>query len=348
MGGKSSFVKIWMIVTCVLVACSLITTAGWAQDNLLEAARKEGKVVLYTTLPGKACKAVKAAFEEKYPGVKFEYYQAGSLDIIGRYEAERAAGKVKADLFHITDMVWPLRLKEQGNLLKYDCPEYPAYEYLGEPVAMPGYWAPFRILVTAPIVNTNIVGPKTIQSYEDMLKPEYKGMIASGDVSTSTRAYLNYYGLRKYYGTKWFEKLAQLDAEYYESSEKATSYCIAGRWPILWECWAYRYVQYGLKQGAPIMAVFPKEGVVMVPCPLGIFKQALHPNAAKLFLNFAYSKECQELLVDTLGVYSGRKDVASPEGLPKIDEIKILKIDYLKAADEREKLVKEWEKIVGR
>jgi len=326
----------------------LVAASGWAQNDLLELARKEGKVVLYTTLPGKAAEKLKAAFEKKYPKVKFEFYQAGSLDTIGRYEAELAAGRVKGDLFHITDMVWPLRLKEQGNILKYDSPEYAAYEYLGEPLVMPGYWAPFRILPTASIVNTKYVDPKTIQSYEDMLKPEYKGMIAGGDVATSTRAYMNYYSLRKYYGTKWFEKLPELDAEYYESSERAFSYCVAGRWPILWEAWAYKYVQKGIKEGAPIMAIFPKEGVTVVPAPLGIFKQAPHPNAAKLFLNFAYSKEAQQLLVDTLGVHSGRKDVASPEGLPKIGEIKILEIDYLKAAEEREKLIKEWEEIVGR
>lgn len=348
MGRKSLSIRICTVLLCVIGVSSLVAGSGWAQNDLLELARKEGKVVLYTTLPGKACEKVKAAFEKKYPKVKFEFYQAGSLDTIGRYESERAARRVKGDCFHITDMVWPLRLKEQGNLLRYDCPEYAAYEYLGEPLVMPGYWAPFRILPTAPIVNTKYVDPKTIQSYSDMLKEEYRGMIAGGDVATSTRSYMNYYALRKYYGTEWFEKLAELDAEYYESSERALSYCVAGRWPILWESWAYKYVQVGIKQGAPIMVVFPKEGVAIVPCPLGIFKQAPHPNAAKLFLNFAYSKECQQLLVDTLGVHSGRKDVASPEGLPKISEIKILEIDYLKAADEREKLVKEWEEIIGR
>lgn len=348
MQDKSLFMRICVVMFCIIGVWGLVVGSGWAQNDLLELARKEGKVVLYTTLPGKACEKVKAAFEEKYPRVKFEFYQAGSLDTIGRYEAELAAGRVKGDVFHITDMVWPLRLKEQGNILRYDSPEYSAYEYLGEPLVMPGYWAPFRILPITSIVNTKYVDPKTIQSYGDMLKEEYRGMIAANDVATTTMGYTTYYTLTKYYGTEWYERLAELDAEYYDSTEKASSYCVAGRWPILWDCWAYRYVQFGIKKGAPIMVIFPKEGVTVLPAPLGIFKQAPHPNAAKLFLNFAYSKECQQLLVDTLGVHSGRKDVVLPEGLPKISEIKILEIDYLKAADEREKLVKEWEEIVGR
>ena len=212
------------------------TSASAVTPEIMEKAKKEGKVFWYTTMPGSGRKAVKKGFEKKYP-LKLEMFQAGSFDIIGRYQTELRVKRVKVDCIHITDMVFFLDMMGEGNLLKYDSPEFEAYKGLPEGWVYPGYIVPLRVMPIGSLVNTKYVDWKSIKNYSDMLIPRFKGMIAAGDVATSTRAYINYYGLRNKYGVGWYEKLVELDAQYYESSEKAMNNCLSGQWPILFEAW---------------------------------------------------------------------------------------------------------------
>jgi len=339
---------------CLLIFCllpALVLSAGnpvlAADPEILKKAKDEGTVVWYTTMPGAARKEVKKLFEKKYP-VKLEMFQAGSLDIIGRYQAELSAGKVKVDTLHITDMVFYLDMLEKGNLLKYDSPEFAAYSGLPSGWVHPGYIVPLRAMPIAALVNTKHVDWKSITSYSDMLIPKFKGRIGAGDVAASTRAYLNYYGFRSKYGLDWYKKLRELDAQYYESSEQAMSNCLSGQWPILFEAWAYDDYALRILKKAPVRGVYPKEGCVVVPCPNAIMKQAPHPNAAKVFQDFLYSKETQILLGEVHGFHSGRSDLAGPPEMPRLSEINVINIDFKDAQNKRKELIEEWRKISGR
>jgi iron(III) transport system substrate-binding protein len=311
--------------------------ASAASPEVMKKAEEEGSVVWYTTMPGAGRKALKKLFEEKY-SVKLEMFQAGSLDIIGRYQTELSAAKVRVDAIHITDMVFYLDMLAKGNLMKYDSPEYSAYSGLPQGWISSGYIYPLRVMPIASLVNTKSVDWKSIRSYNDML----------GDVATSTRAYLNYYGLRTKYGTEWYKKLRELDAQYYESSEKAMSSCIAGQWPILFEAWLYTGYEYGVLKKAPVKSIITQEGCVVVPAPNTIMKQAPHPNAAKVFQDFLYSREAQTLLGKVIGVNSGRTDVIPPAGIPKLSQIKIIDIDFKEAQEKRKAMIEEWRQISGR
>lgn len=340
---------VYLLIFCVLPVLVISTekSVSAADPETMKKAKEEGVVAWYTTMPGDGRKEIKKAFEEKYP-IKLEMFQAGSLDIIGRYQAELSAGKVKADCLHITDMVFYLDMLEKGNLLKYDSPEYSAYSDLPKGWIRPGYILPLRVMPIASLVNSKHVDWKSIKSYNDMLAPKFKGMIGAGDVATSTRAYLNYYGQRKKYGVEWYKKLKELDAQYYESSEQALSNCLSGEWPILFEAWLYTDYQYRTLKKAPLQGVITQEGCVIVPCPNAIVKQAPHPNAAKVFQDFLYSKETQILLGKAIGAHSGRGDVPGPPGLPKLSEIKIIDVDFKDAQDKRKELIEEWRKISGK
>jgi len=318
-----------------------------ATAEILRKAKEEGVVVWYTTMPGAARKVLKKEFEKKYP-IKLEIFQAGSLDIIGRYQTELSVNKVKVDCIHITDMVFYLDMLEKGNLMKYDSPEHAAYSGLPKGWAYSGYIVPLRVMPIASLVNTKFVDWKSIKSYNDMLLPKFKGRIAAGDVATSTRAYLNFYGLEKEYGMKWYEKLTELDAQYYESSEKAMSSCMSGQWPILFEAWLYTGYQYGVLKKAPVHSLITKEGSVVVPAPNAIMKQAPHPNAARVLQDFLYSKEIQTLLGKTLGVNSGRSDVEPPPGIPKLSQIKVIDVNFKDAQQKRKELIEKWRKVSGR
>ena len=73
--------------------------------------------------------------------------------------------------------------------------------------------------------------------------------------------------------------------------------------------------------------MYPKEGVPLVVSPVAIAKDAPRPNAAKLFSEFIFSKESQQLLADKEGLYTGHPEVTYPADKPKLKDLKILSAD---------------------
>src|SRR5262249_59465854 len=87
------------------------------------------------------------------------------------------------------------------------------------------------------------------------------------------------------------------------------------------------------KKGNPIEIVFPADGVPLVVSPSAIASFAPHPNAAKLFTDFIFSRDIQQVLADSEGLYTGHPDVKYPADRPKLSELRLLQVD----ADELEK-----------
>jgi iron(III) transport system substrate-binding protein len=87
------------------------------------------------------------------------------------------------------------------------------------------------------------------------------------------------------------------------------------------------------KQGNPIKIIYPNEGIPLVVSPVAVAKDAPHPNAAKLFSEYIFTKESQQLLADREGLYTGHPEVTYPADKPKLKDLKLLSVD----ADELEK-----------
>ncbi|MBP2670540.1 MAG: iron transporter substrate-binding protein, partial [candidate division NC10 bacterium] len=95
--------------------------------------------------------------------------------------------------------------------------------------------------------------------------------------------------------------------------------------------------------GAPIGLIYPSEGTAITLDGSAIIKNAPHPTAAKLFLDWTVSKEMQQLMVERFGRRSVRKDVGSPAGLPVLDQIKAINYDLNYAAGNRTELLKRFQ-----
>ena len=81
------------------------------------------------------------------------------------------------------------------------------------------------------------------------------------------------------------------------------------------------------RRGNPIQIVYPKEGVPLVVSPTAITSFAPHPNAAKLFTDFTFTREVQQVLADSEGLYTGHPEVRYPEDKPKLGDLKLLQVD---------------------
>src|SRR5262245_66650702 len=97
----------------------LVATPAGAQDARIEAAKKEGKVVWYTSLALTSAEKVAKLFEQAYPGIKVEVQRTGSQRIIQRVMQELQANIKNADVIHTSDAGHFVLLKEKKLLMRY-------------------------------------------------------------------------------------------------------------------------------------------------------------------------------------------------------------------------------------
>jgi iron(III) transport system substrate-binding protein len=172
---------------------------------------------------------------------------------------------------------------------------------------------------------------KDITKYTDLLDPQFKGMIVSGDPMKS-ESYLTYYmGLRKILDKEFMLKLAKQDIVWFTRSPDVTTKVVTGERPVSF-MGNNRTAYVAAMEGAQIKVLFPKEGTVVLSNPFVILKKAPHPNAAKLLVDYVNSKEGQTLMVEKSGYFTAREDVPIPPKVaqfsPPFSKIDIIPMDW--------------------
>src|SRR3954471_9672106 len=140
----------------VLLALAGITAAPAraADAALIEAAKKEGKVVWYTTLiVNQAIRPLKEAFEKAYPGIELQYVRADESPTAAKILAEAQAGRVQADIFDAISSMVPLK---RAGLVSPYVPEAAA-QYPAETKDKDGGWIAILLYVFTPGINTTLV-----------------------------------------------------------------------------------------------------------------------------------------------------------------------------------------------
>ena len=329
-------VRFAMTWTCraalvVLLALGTLIPGASAQDARLEAAKKEGKVVWYTSLALPSAEKVAKLFEAAYPGIKVEVNRTGSERIIARVMQELKANIKNVDVVHTSDAGHFVYFKAQKLLTKYTPAGVEAF-----PAGFKdkdGYFYGLRATVNVIAYNTKTVSaaeaPKT---WKDLLDPRWKGKMVtahpgySGVISTHVLALVNQYGW------DYFKQLAQNKLMLVQSAVDPSGVVASGERPVAVDGGEYTFYQIK-KKGNPVEIVYPKEGVPLVVSPTAIMSFAPHPNAAKLFTDFIFSKDVQQVLADTEGLYSGNPQVTYPSDKPRLSDLKLLSVD----AEELEK-----------
>ena len=163
-------------VAFAVVVALAARNAAAADAALIEAAKKEGQVVWYTTLVvNQIVRPLKDAFEKKYPGVTLQYTRADDLVTAAKILAEGQAGRMQADIFDSISGMFALQ--EAGLLAPFTVPN--AADYPAELKAKDGYWIAVIMYVFTPGINTTLLpkdqAPKT---FADLLDPKLKGKMA--------------------------------------------------------------------------------------------------------------------------------------------------------------------------
>jgi iron(III) transport system substrate-binding protein len=322
----------WYTVVPILALYTGLVSVASAQDGaLVQAARKEGKVVWHTSLALPSSTAISHYFQNKYKGIEVEVHRNGSQRVLQRFMQETAAGIKNADLVHTSDAGHFELLKEKNLLMKF-MPQTVAGFPDGFKDKAGFYWG-MRATLSVMAHNPKIVSEKEApKTWNDLLNSKWSGKLVTAHPGYSGIILTHVLALVNQYGWDYFRELAKNKPHIVQSANDPAGVVASGERPVGVNGAEYFYYKT-LKQGNPIKIIYPQEGVPLVVSPIAIAKDAPHPNAAKLFLEFIFSKESQQLLADKEGLYTGHPEVTYPADKPKLKDLKLLSTD----ADELEK-----------
>ena len=265
--------------------------------QLIEAAKKEGKVVWYTSIDLSVSEKIAASFKEKFGGIEVRVERTGAERVFQRIGQEYASNVHAVDIANSSDAAHLLAWKRDGLLLPY-VPEDVAKHYKPEHRDPDGTFAGFRATLSPIAYNTKLVKAEDAPaSFKDLLDPRWKGKIVkahpgySGTIMTAT------YQMQRDLGWDYFEKLARQGVMQVQSSADPPKKLDLGERAVMADGNEYNIFQMK-EAGRPVEPVYASEGSPLIIGPNGIFKGSPNPNAAKLFQHFFFSAETQQMLVD--------------------------------------------------
>jgi iron(III) transport system substrate-binding protein len=299
---------------------------------LIEAAKKEGQVIYYTSTDLPVAEKVARAFEAKYPGIAVRVERTGAERVFQRIGQEYSSNIHAVDVVNSSDAAHFIVWKRDGILAPYvpeDVARFPA-----EHRDVDGQFASFRVWLSIIAYNSNLVKAEDApKSFADLLDPKWKGKIVkahpgySGTIMTAT------YQIQRDIGWTFFEQLAKQNIMQVQSSTDPPKKLDLGERAVMAD--GNEYNVFELKEsGHPVEPVYATEGSPLIVGPNGIFKSSPNPNAARLFNAFCLGREAQQLIIDVGGLRSVHPDAKEKAGRKPLAEIKTMKDDA--AAVEKE------------
>jgi iron(III) transport system substrate-binding protein len=244
---------------------------------LIEAAKKEGKVVHYTSVDLPLAEKVAKAFEAKYPGISVRIERTGAERVFTRIAQERGSNIHACDVVQSSDAAHFVVWKREGLLASY-VPEDVAKHFPPEHKDPDGLFASYRVYLCVMARNTDLVKAEDApKGYRDLLDPKWAGKIVkahpgySGTILTAT------YQTARDVGWDYYEKLATQRIMQVQSASDPPKKLALGERAIMADG-----IEYGIFQlketGKPVDVIYPVEGSPLIIGPNGILKSCLYTH----------------------------------------------------------------------
>jgi len=331
----------WVPGVLVMVALAAVPTMASAGS-----AGHEGEVVVYTAAQSTIVQAIGPMFEKK-TGIKVQFVEAGTGEVLKRAQAEKASP--------LGDVFWALAAEplaaNAGLLEPYTVADDAKINAIYKKGMAGGRVNPNNVTPMVIVYNKKLVSeaeaPKTWKALAD---PKWKDKIAyaaadkSGSSYTILATLLTVFGENDA-GWKVVEDIMK-NAKILPSSSRVPKGVADGEYHagLTYEDAAMRQVA----GGAPVGVIYPRDGTSIPPDGNALIKGAKHPIAAKMFLDYAVSKEAMDLLAEKFSLRSARVDVNPPKGFVPLTEIKAVPYDMEWAGKNYAAFVKKWQDIIVR
>jgi iron(III) transport system substrate-binding protein len=303
----------------------------------------EDKLVIYTAYEENELKTFWEQFKKDLPDLaaKASYIRGSTGPTMARIEAEKA--NPQADVIWGVFNDYVIGAAKKGLLEAYAPKELDTIPTRFK--STENLWQGVTLLTVAFAVNQKkmaelkLPAPKT---WADLLDPKYKNHIVMSNPSTSGTAYLllasHVARLGEDKAFQFYDALDKNLSQVTKSGGAPGRMAASGETPI-GVALAYE-VEVAKKQGAPIDIIWPSDGVAWTFEANGLVKGAKNPQNARRFLDWAISKSAMASYAEWRGTGITRGDV--PVSGPKITEMNLINLDFVKAAEDKDRLVKKW------
>lgn len=327
---RSAVLLLVMVGTWFLASC----VSPFAQDGA-----EEKVLSMYVAYGGPD--VIAEAFEEE-TGIKVEFLTMSSGEVLTRLKAEKANPQTDVWFGGGSDAF--IQAAEEGLIVPYKSPNRdnvdPAFR------DEEGYWTGVSMVVVGLLVNEERLNEKGLpmpETWSDLADPVYEGELMASNPNTSGTAYTTVSGILQVMGEE--KGWAFLDEMYANIPFLEKSGSGPGRKVLAGE-FAIGIVPdpHNLplnNPGAPLVPVFPSDGVLAWPSPVSVVAGAPHPENAKRFVDWVLSPEGQKVLMNA-SPRVPTTDVETIEGVPSLSDLNLVAYDHLKWGEERDRVVDEF------
>ena len=263
-----------------------------AQAVNIDAAKKEGRVVVYGSVVPQAMEDFNKGFESKY-GIKVEYWRGDSTKVSERALTEWRAGKPGFDVVEGNRGV-QLIMKQEGLFTKFVPPA--SEKFPAQVKEKDGLITPWRVLPISILYNTDMVKPGDLpKSFDDLLQPKWTNKITMPDPTRHTTTAQFLWNLEKFKKDKWLDLvrgLAKQKPVLVDSLAPVTTSVIKGESAL-----GITYIKYVKQYKGPVHYVL-MDKYLADPNYMSVGVKATNINAAKLYVDYACSPEGQKYIAE--------------------------------------------------
>ncbi|MDP2646800.1 MAG: extracellular solute-binding protein [Desulfobacterales bacterium] len=330
-GGKYSMVMVLAVLFATTLMGNANADAQWEAEwqKTLEAGKKEGKVSVYVSQLAPAVRRHSPTFAKQF-GIEIEVTTGRGSELGQKLRREKAAGMYLADVA-IAGGADVLSYKEMGITEPMDSklilPEVtnPKLWYTQDHLPWLDQAKHLFYFLAYPnrdiTINTNLVKPEEIQSWQDLLKPNFKGKIVWSDPSVTGSGFNGFASniMNKATDENYYRQLvARQDITLSRNLRQMAEWLARGKYAVAVSIAGGAMAQV-IKSGAPVAYVKVKEGtylsygggIVCIPAKVP------NPNAAKVFVNWLLSKDGQIFSQRGVKYMSARNDIPTEDVNPQ-------------------------------
>ena len=282
-------------------------------------AEAEGSLVFYCHENEAGTAAIMEGFGKDFPKIKTSYVRAQTGALYNKIVSERSAGRFDVDVLQLSDVAPAIDFEKRGGYEVYTGPYMDAYkkDYLSA-TAGNYFWTGVTFAGLA-YNKTKVTGADIPKTYQDINNPRFRNKI-SCKISSSGIQYVQWYLLRQIHGNDFWKEFAKQRPRAFDSRVQLFDRLAKGDDDMTALAEYSAYVLYK-SRGADVEFIAPPEGLVATPLILGAVNKAPHPEAAKLFIDWAMSPRGQKYYQDHPNLYYGSltndppADAHGPEAL---------------------------------
>jgi iron(III) transport system substrate-binding protein len=326
-----------MAVQLLAIAISIVLSATYTLAKTT--------LVVYTALEADQLKAYKQAFEQDNPEIEIRWVRDSTGIITAKLLAEKA--NPVADVVMGLAATSLMLLEKEAMLLSYAPQGLEQVKASMRDPKNPPTWVGMDIWASALCVNTIETSKRNLpipSSWVDLTRPEYKGQIAMPNPASSGTGYLMVsawlQSMGEEAGWKYMDALHHNIASYTHSGSKPCRQAAAGEY-VIGLSFEYR-ANKTKKDGGPIDIVLPKEGLGWDQEATAILHTSKNLDAAKRLADWAVTPRANALYAENFAIVA-LPDIARPlEFIPADIEQRLVKNDFIWAAEQRERILAEW------